>query len=540
MTVRKDMNSSQSKAILESFNQLTKPQKVGAWQRLGLGRVFVFVALAGSAIVFLTLVASKAHVIGIVGLVLAILLVVGLFYWPDQGTVLVIFVIYTNVAVVAYKFHGLPQILAASVSLLLCVPLAVYWFVRREQFVVDYTLLLMVSFLGALFASLMVSKSIPVGVEWITTFVLEGLALYFIIINVVRNIKTLRSVVWALLVAGSFLGSLTLLQELTHSYRNNFGGLAQRNTERWEGEEGSGGMIRQREKVRLANRAGGPIGGPNRYGQIMVVLLPLAFFRIMDEKNLGAKLAAGFCSILILSGMLLTYSRGAFMTLFVLIMIVTLMRYIKFYQVVAAAVVFLLIVTIASPGYMARMDTIKNIGALFTKDASVKADGATRGRVTEMLAAFNAFLDYPLVGVGPGQYSKYYSVEYMADPEIAFRQIDKTRRAHTLYFELAAETGLLGIITFMSIVFYVMYRLWRLRLHFVGKQPEITNIATGFLLSLICYLVSGIFLQLAYQRYYWLLVALSGATVIILEQLSEDATGSNDEAGLMVESGMRS
>ena len=38
----------------------------------------------------------------------------------------------------------------------------------------------------------------------------------------------------------------------------------------------------------------------------------------------------------------------------------------------------------------------------------------------------------------------------------------------------------------------------------------------AFMLALLAYMTSGIFLQLAFQRYLWLLVALANATIWIL------------------------
>ncbi len=509
-------------ALLDSFNSMPKPQKRRASLfSLGLGRIIGLLSAGALVFMLLFVVVTKAEILGIAGLVMAVLTVLALFHWPERGTAIIIFIIYTNLAVVAYKFHGFPQIVAASVSMLLCVPLAVYWFVRRERFLIDYTWLLMVGFLAALFASLMMSKSVPMGMAWITTYLLEGLALYLIIINVVRKFSTLRLVVWGLLIGGALLGGLTLFQETTKSYNNNFGGLAQRNAENWDGDTDRKSAAVDR--VRLANRAGGPIGGPNRYAQILMVLLPLGLFRFFDEKVRYKKtLALGF-TLLVLSGALLTYSRSGFITLATLMLIMTVLRYIRLYQVVLAVVLFVGAIAVVSPGYLARMETIGGINALFSKDASVKADGATRGRVTEMLAAFNVFLDYPLVGVGPGQYAKYYSIDYMANPEISFRDIAKSRKAHTLYFELMAETGLLGFFTFMSVVAYVLYRLWRIRAKNLASRVAFANMATAFGLSITMYMISAVFLQLAYQRYFWLLIALAGAAIQIMSKDLDEA-----------------
>ncbi len=492
-------------------------------QRFSLGPAYITLFVVLGVVALLTLMVTKVHVTIVLALVVVGFMVVAFFSWPEQGTLLVIFVIYTNIAVVAYKFHGLPQIVAGSVSLMLCVPLTIYWFIRRERFIIDYTWLLMIAFLASLFASLSVAVSVKVGMDWILTYLMEGLAMYILILNVVRNFDTLRKVIWTLLLAGTLLGSLTLVQELTKSYGDNYGGLAQRNISHWDGGPKNTGP---EDKVRLANRAGGPVGGANRYGQIMIVLLPLGLFRFIDEKKKWLKVTALGCTLFILVGMLLTYSRGAFISVIFLVLMMTMLRYIKVSQLVLSVVSLLIVIAIASPGYFLRMSSITNVSALFTDDASVKADGATLGRVTEMLAAFTAYLDHPIVGVGPGQYSKFYSVQYMANPEIAFRDIDSTRRAHTLYFEMLAEAGTLGFVCFMSIVFYLLYRLWRLRVRFVGEgRQELANVATAFLLGIFCYLTTAMFLHFSYQRYLWILLAISGAAVHILSTEFESEDG---------------
>jgi hypothetical protein len=43
------------------------------------------------------------------------------------------------------------------------------------------------------------------------------------------------------------------------------------------------------------------------------------------------------------------------------------------------------------------------------QDAKVAPDGAIKGRATEMLAALAVYLDHPFIGVGPGQYVPFYS-----------------------------------------------------------------------------------------------------------------------------------
>ena len=477
------------------------------------------VAVTAAAMLGFSLLLSRLDMTMALGGVALLGFIALVLFLPEVGTMLVLFALYTNVAVVAFKFHGVSQLVAGSVSLFIALPAAVYLFLRREKLILDYPLLWMFAFLACTLLSSLIAKDADLALTKVLNFVLEGLALYFLIINVVRNHATLRQVIWVLLTAGSFLSMLTIYQEGTKSYKQQFGGLAQRNIEREDIDETSQAIKSSSappNKIRVAQRAAGPIGDPNRYAQILLVLMPLAIFRIRDEKAFLKRVFALIATLLLLSAILLTYSRGAFITIIILLLLMTAMRYIRLYQIITGIVALLLLVTIAFPNYFARIDTIRTAPNVLSADSRTQPDAPIRGRLTEMLAAFSAFLDHPIIGVGPGQYTPYYSIDYMNNPKIAFRRITVTRRAHTLYFELAAETGILGFGSFMIIVWLILTRLWRLRRRLAKGHPESANWAAAFLLSIVAYLGTAIFLQLSYQRYYWLLLALAGACIRIL------------------------
>ncbi|MDZ7342968.1 MAG: O-antigen ligase family protein [candidate division KSB1 bacterium] len=439
-----------------------------------------------------------------------------------------ILMLYLNLPVVVKKSHAMFQLFSLSLYVLLCVPLAVYIFSRREKLRVDRIFVLLLAFLLTAIVSSFFAKDMSRAVDWILTFLLEGVILYFLILNLVRNLEILKKVIWVLMLGGSLLGSLSLYQELTHSYENKFYGLAQRNTEEGTGEESTtsnGKLLRTRTEVNLANRASGSLGGPNRYAQIMLMILPLALFTFWRERSLRLKLAAALATILILSGITLSYSRGAFVTLMLLLVLLTMMRYVRVSKILTLVLILIPIVAAVAPGYLVRMETILGIEGLFAESTTRQPDAVTRGRLTEMLAAFHCFLDYPLFGVGPGQFTPFYSIEYMQDPDIALRGINKTRRAHILYFELAAETGIIGITIFLAMVILVMYHLLQQRRYWSERDPDLANIATALFLSIVSYLGTAIFLHLSYQRYYWLLLGLVGATLKIFSVAARQTTG---------------
>jgi O-antigen ligase len=130
------------------------------------------------------------------------------------------------------------------------------------------------------------------------------------------------------------------------------------------------------------------------------------------------------------------------------------------------------------------------------------------------MAALLVFRDHPLLGVGPGEFFRRYSAQYGNALDLRF--LDENRRAHTLYLEIAADTGVLGLAVFLGVVGTTIAALWRVNELWRRRDRELASLAEAFLLALVAYLATGIFLQLAYQRYFWFLIALANAAAWML------------------------
>ncbi len=443
-----------------------------------------------------------------------------LLRWPELATPVVLFAVYANLPVVASKFHGVPKPIAAALCLLLLFPLIYFLALRGQGLIFDKPFRLM----GLLFMVLTVcslgARSASDAFASLANYAFEGLLLYFLIVNVIRSEASLRRAVWSLLLAGILMGSAVLYSDLTRTYTSNLGGLAQRDTEFGVEQTDSNAIriLRERSKVRTSHRAQGPVGESNRFAQVMLMLAPLAFFQLRHNPSRSLRWMAGAALLMSLSGVFLSYSRGAFLILVVMALMMVGMRLVSWRQAAGAAAVGLLMVIIVAPGYLLRVGSIRGVESLYNANAEVEADGATRGRMTEMLSAVNVFLDHPVLGVGPGQYKDHYSIDYQLNPDIAFREIRQTRRAHSLYLEMAAETGVVGLAAFGLLMAYVLRRLRRL-----GRilPSESAALATGLWFGLVAYLGTGIFLHLAYQRYLWLYLALCAAAIRVLGKEEE-------------------
>jgi putative inorganic carbon (hco3(-)) transporter len=425
------------------------------------------------------------------------------------GAVLVFAVgLYLNLPVlVAHGLH-LSGGAGSAFSLLLVLPFAAYVIVGRRPLVVTPALALMIGYLVVLVLSaILAGQGRPSTTAPIVTFLTEGLLLYVLVSNVVRTPRQLRAVIWALILAGAFMGLTSVWQEATHSYHNTLGGLAKVDTTGFD----VGTALTGKE---LRPRMAGPIGEKNRYAQILLVLLPLALSRVRAERSGGLRLAAIACAGLILCGVLLTFSRGAAVALGVVVLAMAALRMISLRHVVALALALVVLVTVVAPDYVTRLQSLTALDSALAQ--SDQADQAIRGRATENLAAYHVFRDHPVLGVGPGQFFSRYSEAY--GNALNLRFLDERRRAHNLYLEIAADTGALGLAVFLAIVGVTMVQLWRLASLWRRRRPELAAIADAFLLALVAYLATGTFLQLSYQRYFWFLLALGNATIWALRR----------------------
>jgi O-antigen ligase len=219
-----------------------------------------------------------------------------------------------------------------------------------------------------------------------------------------------------------------------------------------------------------------------------------------------------------LIGVIVTLSRGAIIALALLAVAMAAIGWIRTSRLAVVMTAGLFLVPLFAPFYIDRVASLTNVTYLAGGDSSSirEADGAMRGRLTEMLAAFNVFLDYPMLGVGPGQFAPYYVQDYSRDPDIEFRVFREARRAHTLYLELAAENGIVGLTSFLAIVGLIFTRLWRARKVLAARAPGLADLATACWLSILAYMTTAMFLHLSYQRYFWLLLAIATAALHVV------------------------
>lgn len=336
----------------------------------------------------------------------------------------------------------------------------------------------------------------------------KDIIIIYCIAFALRDPDTWKRSVWAIILVTFFLSLLGVYQYMTGSYDRDFFGLS----------------VIQMDKVfagPATPRLGGPINAPNMWGQTVVAVMALTIFRLFHEPRRGIKFFLVIVLGVLLFETLNTYSRGAYLALIVVIILVMFIfaqRLNRLLALIVLALLFLSIPLLPS-NYMERFVSLSVL--VPTNEYGIYQDSSVRGRSSEMLTGLSMFAASPLLGVGAGNYEENYQ-KYTQ--EIGVETRAEERSAHSLYVEVLAEKGILGFSTFVGVIaslftaLSTVKRLIKSLPNHEDWEPWLSSIQV----SLIAYLIAATFLHDAYIRYFWILVALAIAAVRITYQLLEE------------------
>jgi hypothetical protein len=456
--------------------------------------------------------------------------------WPETGTLTALFLLYTNIAVLAVRPHGSegaaagPRTAVAlgALWLIFGISLAYQVLVRKEQLLVDRGFMLMILFLAACLASALFARDEQLIWKYVADYLIEGVALYFLLTNAIRDYSTLRRATWVLLIAGSLMSSFSIMQKVTHTEQNTYGGFALMDRGPEYSRDDQETLQRQRAAGKIGSggeligqaRSAGPLDASNQYAGILVVLLPLAVLRFRTEGSRTLRGLAVIAAGLIFGGLLLTFSRGSLLAAVVVIIMMCWVGLLKFRHLAISVVAVGLLIAVLQPTVVTRMMTLGRINALFSgsDDGGQSPDSSVVLRYELDVAAWRVFLDHPILGVGPGQFARYYSMDYVN--RVGLQELKKGYQAHNLYLQALAETGLVGLACFLSIMGAIMLGLWNERGRLRHSHPELALTASAFFFSLMALSMFSIFSHLIDQRYFWLMFALSSAATQIIHRCS--------------------
>lgn len=481
------------------------PESKAASRSLSISIIIILVGIVFSILAGL-FAAGMQSTVAILLIITAVIAFMFTFNYLEWGTAAVIFVLYSQTYLILSERFGIVDV-AQGLIMLLGFSMITRWFLDKKEipnkwfrplfFILFYCMIVLTSVLYA--------GNSTVALKVAIQTVKSGIFAYVITI-LIKNKEAFRLAIWALLVTGIILGSISVYQYFTGTYSNDYWGYAVSSFDNIVGR--SNGY-----------RMGGPVQDPNYFAQLMLVLVPLAVDRLWNEKNRILLLLAGWALAVSSLTVLLTYSRGGFLAM-VSVLGLALVSFVNRHQLIryllVLSVVGLLLVNFLPSQFVERMATLTDlIPSLSGTNINTTIDYSIRGRTSETIVALQMFADHPILGVGVGNYPLLYQ-KYSQRLGIDLRS--EIREPHNLYLEVASETGLLGIFSFGLLLWVILKSMWEAQKALV-KIGEIAtaNMLSAFSFGFIGYLIAALFIHSAFPRNFWVLAGIALAIPRIVD-----------------------
>jgi O-antigen ligase len=315
-----------------------------------------------------------------------------------------------------------------------------------------------------------------------------------IVVALLRRSHQFRHAIWVLLMVGIFLGLVSVHQFLTKSYHNQYGGFAV-------------AMYMAISTGVNDYRLAGPVGDPNFFAQIMLVPGLLGLERLLHERRLVLKALAGLSATLSILTVIFTYSRGALIAMLVALILYFIIYPPRPFQLLLATAVGLIVLTFIPSSYYDRVLSLQNLLPTQHGFTNIRQDTAIQGRASENFTALLMLEQHPLLGVGLRNFPVLYQ-DYTRSLGLA--PTSQARAAHNLYLEVAAESGIVGLTVFLSIVVLAYRSLWIARRRFFqAGLSDHTHAVTGFAVAFTGYMTAAFFVHGAYPRFFYVLIGLA-------------------------------
>lgn len=327
--------------------------------------------------------------------------------------------------------------------------------------------------------SLPLSKNVSGSMTHLLTLWLS-IALYFVLIMMIRNEKTLHLATCALITGGV----LSVLSPLVLGYG------------KIEIEYGS-----------TIERYGGLWGDQNEFAALLLVLIPLSLCVSFSSRKNTVRGIAGLSSVILFIGFLLTFSRSGFIALAVLALfsLFKLIRGRNRAKILAITVpvviiAFIFIHNTIGDDLISRVESLR----VLQNEQSIRTESSINQRYQYYFKiAPKIILEHPILGVGFRGFI-YHN---------PYGQI-----SHNTFLEVLTGTGIIGLIFFTMIIFLTWKELRKVEKYSKthGNRLYLFYYSNALEFGFIACLVVGLFYSLDTNKMMWLLITLSSVLLNIL------------------------
>jgi len=262
---------------------------------------------------------------------------------------------------------------------------------------------------------------------------------------------------------------------------------------------------------------GGFVGDENDLCLVLNMAAPFTLFLALNETNKSRKILYSALTLLLFAAVVATSSRGGFVGLASLGGYCWWRSRKKVVLLIGIATLTGFMFLVAPSAYWDEIASIRT---------STEEGDTGEARLYTWKVTWAMFLDNPIVGVGQGNLPFVFrEYEIATDNEQGLRgRSFSGRAAHSLYFTLLPEWGIVGTLLFGWMAWRT-YKdatfLSRARIPSAGVNDKITTWGSAMEGSLIAYFVTGVFISVLYYPCFWTLMGFIGAlkNIVISEQI---------------------
>ncbi len=288
-----------------------------------------------------------------------------------------------------------------------------------------YLIVAAVALLFAMVISAATAQSITASIKDLIKWI-EFLAVLLLGAKYLRT----RKQIWILVVAMVLAG----VSQAFYGYAQNFLNLGPQSFIR------DGGL-----------RVYGTFNQPNPYAGYINMSLPIALSLLLLGRNWATRILAGTAALLLGAAEYLTKSNGGEIAIAVAVFFIFVIGFPQLRKLAAIlGVSGLVLIAALLAGVIPQRLTkpiLSKLGLVAISFSSPSAqDYSTAERLAHWIAGINMFVDHSFTGVGIGNYGTAYGPYHVT---IFVNSLD---HAHNYYINISAETGIIGITTFLLLL----------------------------------------------------------------------------------------
>jgi O-antigen ligase len=339
--------------------------------------------------------------------------------------------------------------------------------------------------LMALAALLSIPLAIDPGEAWgeFVDLAIKTFLIFIVLANVLRTELRVKLLFWLVLIVSIYL-SINVIRDYQAGVFKI--GMAETNTQR------------------VAGAIKGIFENSNELALHLVTIIPISIALALEKKNPLRKIVFFGITLLMMSAVIITFSRGGFLGLIAvaLVLVRKLGRKNKTTAIGALVLGVIFFLVVAPGSYSGRLATIF--------DSASDITGSSSQRTQVLKRSILVAIRYPIFGVGLGNFHHK-----------SFQELG----THNAYTQVAAETGIAAMVCYIIFLVHPIrkLRLIERELFERNEYSRFYYLSIGLQASLIGFMVASFFAAVAYGWYVYYLVAYAIALrrIYYLEQIKK-------------------